>query len=154
MLQSHCVPQSLAYLHIGTLQHHTFRQGWDTRAQRTSHTSGLYNPCHMSSDSPTRVCSHSLCLEICIESIKIDRREQSLLSAAHDKQRAARIRMRGVLTGSNERTEHAIPSDAGSELTARKGPVRCRRAGYTRTKSGCMTCRRRKKKCDEATPIC
>ena len=43
--------------------------------------------------------------------------------------------------------------DAG---TGQSKPIctRYRRSGYKRTRSGCMTCRQRKKKCDETRPTC
>ena len=45
---------------------------------------------------------------------------------------------------------------AGNSPTAQhlRPCARYRRPGYKQTKSGCMTYRRRKKKCDEAKPMC
>ena len=57
---------------------------------------------------------------------------------------------------SNERSAgpySAYPNDQ-RELSAQSDPKKRKRNFSNRTKTGCMTCRRRKKKCDETRPEC
>jgi hypothetical protein len=58
--------------------------------------------------------------------------------------------------GNNDRSSgpySAYPDDR-RELSAQSDPKKRKRNFSNRTKTGCMTCRRRKKKCDETRPEC
>ena len=58
--------------------------------------------------------------------------------------------------GSNDRSAgpySAYPDDR-REMSAQSDPKKRKRNFSNRTKTGCMTCRRRKKKCDETRPEC
>ena len=58
--------------------------------------------------------------------------------------------------GNNDRSAEpysAYPNDR-RELSAQSDPKKRKRNFSNRTKTGCMTCRRRKKKCDETRPEC
>lgn len=63
---------------------------------------------------------------------------------------------RRTLSGDDNR--YADPQSAYSqerrELSAQSDPKKRKRNFSNRTKTGCMTCRRRKKKCDESRPEC
>lgn len=49
----------------------------------------------------------------------------------------------------------ATEDDSASTIHAGLHPgAKKRQRGFTRTKTGCLTCRKRKKKCDETKPIC
>lgn len=56
--------------------------------------------------------------------------------------------------GDDDRSPQYGRYDDGREMSASSDPKKRKRNFSNRTKTGCMTCRRRKKKCDENRPEC
>lgn len=60
---------------------------------------------------------------------------------------------RAAVSSNDQQFKHSASPDVSAGPDSSR-TVRHRRKGCTRTTSGCMTCRQRKKKCDETKPIC
>jgi hypothetical protein len=56
--------------------------------------------------------------------------------------------------GDDDRSANPYSAYSNREMSAQSDPKKRKRNFSNRTKTGCMTCRRRKKKCDESRPEC